>query len=73
MATLCFGVFFKAYAKSKTKTATFKLFNIYLQECPTLHFLQGTMVSLGVCSVENWAVPLYQGQLTVIFDVSKGC
>lgn len=38
-----------------------------------LHFLQGTMVSLGVGSVENWAVPLYQGQLTVIFDVSKGC
>lgn len=38
-----------------------------------LHFLRGTMVSLGVGSVENWAVPLYQGQLTVISDVSKGC
>lgn len=38
-----------------------------------LHFLQETMVSLGVGSVENWAEPLYQGQLTVTFDVSKGC
>lgn len=68
-----FWVFFKAYAKSKSKTAIFKLFNIYLQECPRLHFHQGTKVSLGVGSVENWAGPLYQGQLTVIFDVSKGC
>lgn len=38
-----------------------------------LHFLQGTVVSPGVGSVENWAEPLYQGQLTVTFDASKGC
>lgn len=38
-----------------------------------LRFRQGTKVSLGVGSVENWAGPLYQGQLIVTSDVSKGC
>lgn len=65
--------FFQSLYKKQSETVTFKLFNIYLQECPMLHFLQGTMVSLGVGSVENWAEPLYQGQSTVAFDVSKGC
>lgn len=66
-------LFLQSLYKKHSKTATFNFFNIYLQECPMLHFLQETKVSLGVGSVENWAEPLYQGQLTVTFDVSKGC
>lgn len=69
----CVLGFFQSLCKKQNQTVTCKLPNIYLQECPMLHFLRGTMVSLGVDSVENWAVPLYQGQLTIISDVSKGC
>lgn len=57
----------------QSKAATVKLCSVYLQECPMLHFLQGTMVSLGVGSVESWAEPLYRGQWTTTSDVSKGC